>query len=133
MACWAEHLDCVEEVFDRPQSRECVHRVAELAAKNWEMYTQVRNYVAPVVAAICVSVMSGYISKYFFKALCSSNSCIYVLVPNTRAGRAGRYACTSPAVSASCRSGRNRVVATWLPYLPGHQGARGGQAPEHHP
>jgi hypothetical protein len=43
MSCWAEHLGIVEDVFTRPQTKECVDRVAEIAAKNWQDYLQVRQ------------------------------------------------------------------------------------------
>ena len=38
MALWAEHLSCVEEVFQNPSSLKCVQKVNALAWDNWKQY-----------------------------------------------------------------------------------------------
>eukprot|EP00116_Pleurobrachia_bachei_P000573 sb/3460835/ len=37
---WTEHIGRYEEIFDRPESLECVHRVREIAKQNWDSYVK---------------------------------------------------------------------------------------------
>ena len=36
---WREHLGGLEDVYNRPESPECVARVRQLAQENWRAYT----------------------------------------------------------------------------------------------
>lgn len=38
MALWCEHLRRVEDVFETPQSLDCIQRVNALAQQNWKLY-----------------------------------------------------------------------------------------------
>ena len=38
MLLWAEHLACLEPVFEQPKSFECVQRINHMADRNWEQY-----------------------------------------------------------------------------------------------
>lgn len=53
MALWAEHLACVEEVFQNPSAVSCVQLVNTLANENWRLY-----------AADEVCDMQGHLLKY---------------------------------------------------------------------
>lgn len=38
MSLWAEHLACLEPVFETPSSLECVQRINYIADRGWEQY-----------------------------------------------------------------------------------------------
>ena len=39
MALWAAHFGGADEAFRNPSSDECLQRVREITAANWELYT----------------------------------------------------------------------------------------------
>ena len=39
MALWAAHFGGADEAFRNPSSDECLDKVREISATNWEMYT----------------------------------------------------------------------------------------------
>ena len=39
MALWYEHLGMLDDVFQRPESMECVQKVNKIAVKYWDMYS----------------------------------------------------------------------------------------------
>jgi len=60
---WAEHLGAYEEVFQFPQSLECVKRVQELAAANWQRYVDDTSGHTQLVKLDCYwIVIEGRIS-----------------------------------------------------------------------
>jgi phospholipase D1/2 len=40
MSLWAEHTGTSEEVFERPQSLECVRRVRSMGEANWKQFVE---------------------------------------------------------------------------------------------
>ncbi|PKI79572.1 phospholipase D alpha 1-like isoform X2 [Punica granatum] len=38
-ALWHEHIGELHDIFDEPQSLECIRKVNEIASRNWDLYT----------------------------------------------------------------------------------------------
>ncbi|XP_020218200.1 phospholipase D delta [Cajanus cajan] len=53
MSLWAEHLDMVDEIFEEPETLECVHKVNTIADNNWKLF-----------ASEDFSLLQGHLLKY---------------------------------------------------------------------